>query len=90
LMRRTKYCGLINDARQSLLNVLGLERASPMYSRADGGIPMTMISVASIHSITAARADIHPPKIIALFCCVGLVMSLCLMTLGIDLDAGSV
>jgi hypothetical protein len=51
---------------------------------------MTMISVASIHSITAARADIHPPKIIALFCCVGLVMSLCLMTLGIDLDAGSV
>lgn len=51
---------------------------------------MTMISVASIHSIAAARADIHPPKTIALFCCVGLAMSLCLMVLGIDLDAGSV
>jgi hypothetical protein len=49
-----------------------------------------MISVASIHSIAAARADIYPPKTIALFCCVGLFMSLCLMTLGIDLDAGSV
>lgn len=89
-MRRMQYCDLINDTRQSLLNVLGLERAGPMYSRADGEIPMTMISVASIHSIAAARADIHPPKTIALFCCVGLAMSLCLMILGIDLDAGSV
>ncbi|MEA2862892.1 MAG: hypothetical protein QOC84_848 [Bradyrhizobium sp.] len=49
---------------------------------------MTTISIASMHSIAAARADFHSPKTIALFSCVGLVVSLCLMTAGVDLGAG--
>src|ERR1700730_7605613 len=32
-----QYCELINDARQALLNFLGLEPVGPMHSRADGG-----------------------------------------------------
>jgi hypothetical protein len=51
---------------------------------------MTMISIASMHSTAAARADLHSPKAIAMFCSVGLVVSLCLMALGVDLSAGSV
>jgi hypothetical protein len=31
------YCDLINDARKSVLKVLGLEPGGPMHSRADGG-----------------------------------------------------
>ncbi len=85
-----RCCDLIKDARQSLLNVLRLEPAGPMHSRADGGIPMTMISIASMHSTAAARADLHSPKAIAVFCCAGLVVSFCLMSLGVDLSAGSV
>jgi hypothetical protein len=47
-----------------------------------------MISIASMHSAAAARADFHSPKTVALFCCVGLVVSLFLMTQGLDLGAG--
>jgi len=45
---------------------------------------MTYISIAG----SAGRADGRSPKTIVLFCCVGLVASFCLMTLGIDLSAG--
>ena len=46
------------------------------------------ISIASMHSVPAGRADGQSSKTIVLFCCVGLVVSFCLMTLGIDLSVG--
>ena len=49
---------------------------------------MSMISVVSTHSVTGPRASDHSPKMIALFCCVGLVVSLWLTASGIDLSAG--
>jgi hypothetical protein len=49
---------------------------------------MSMISFASMNSAAAARADFHSPKAIALFCYVGLVVSLFLMTQGLDLEPG--
>jgi hypothetical protein len=49
---------------------------------------MTTISIISIPSVTEARADDYSLKTIALFCCVGLVASLGLMTFGMDLSAG--
>lgn len=49
---------------------------------------MTTISIASMHSVPAGRADGQSPKTIVLFCCVGLVASFCLMSFGIDLSAG--
>jgi hypothetical protein len=48
---------------------------------------MTTISIVSTPSATEARAD-YSIKTIALFCCVGLVASLGLMTFGMDLSAG--
>jgi hypothetical protein len=47
-----------------------------------------MISFASMNSAATARADFHSPRTIALFCCVGLVVSLFLMTQGLDVGAG--
>jgi hypothetical protein len=47
-----------------------------------------MISIASMNSAAVARADFHSPKTIALFCCLGLVVSLCLMAQGVDLSPG--
>jgi hypothetical protein len=44
---------------------------------------MTMISIVSVAEIAAADQSL---KIIALFSCIGLVASLCLMTAGIDLS----
>jgi hypothetical protein len=49
---------------------------------------MSMISVVSMRFIGAARADDHSPKPVALFCCIGLVVSLCLVASGMDLSAG--
>jgi hypothetical protein len=49
---------------------------------------MSMISVVSMRSIGAARANDHSPRPVVLFCCVGLLVSLCLVTSGIDLSAG--
>jgi hypothetical protein len=51
------------------------------------GVAMTMISIFSTRSATEAGAD-YSIKTIALFCCVGLVTSLGLMTFGMDLSAG--
>jgi hypothetical protein len=49
---------------------------------------MTTVSITSIASVSEARSDDHPLKTIVLFCCVGLIASLCLITFGIDLSAG--
>jgi hypothetical protein len=48
---------------------------------------MTMISIVSMRSVSEARAGDHLPKTVALFCCLGLVTSLCLMMLGLDPSA---
>jgi hypothetical protein len=45
---------------------------------------MTSISIVSVPEIAAADPSL---KVITLFSCVGLVVSLCLMTAGIDLGA---
>jgi hypothetical protein len=49
---------------------------------------MTTISIVSTHSVSEAQADDHSLKTLALFCCVGLVASLCLMTFGLDPSMG--
>lgn len=49
---------------------------------------MSMISVVSTRSIGAVRADDRSSKSVALFCCVGLAVSLCLIASGMDLSAG--
>jgi hypothetical protein len=49
---------------------------------------MTAVSIVSMGSVPETRADDHSPKPILLFCCVGLIASLCLITFGIDLSAG--
>jgi hypothetical protein len=49
---------------------------------------MTAISIVSMRSVAETQANDHSPKTIVLFCCLGLVASLCLVTLGMDLGAG--
>ena len=49
---------------------------------------MTAISIVSMRSVREARAYGHSPKATVLFCCLGLVASLGLMTFGVDLTAG--
>jgi hypothetical protein len=49
---------------------------------------MTAISIVSMHSASEARAPDHSPKAVLLFCSFGLVVSLSLMTFGVDLSAG--
>jgi hypothetical protein len=49
---------------------------------------MTVISTGSMHAVSNAQAGDHSLKTIALLCCFGLVGSLFLTTLGIDLSAG--
>ena len=49
---------------------------------------MTAISIVSMRSASEARAHDHSPKTVVLFCCFALVVSLSLMTFGVDLNAG--
>jgi hypothetical protein len=49
---------------------------------------MTAISIVSMRSVAETQANDHSPKTIVLFCCLGLVASLCLVTFGMDLGAG--
>ena len=49
---------------------------------------MSMISVVAMNSNSAPRAGDRSPKSVALFCCVGLAVSFCLIVSGIDLSAG--
>jgi hypothetical protein len=48
---------------------------------------MTTLSMVSMRRVSDAQADGHSVKTIALCSCIGLVVSLCLMTLGVDLSA---
>jgi hypothetical protein len=52
------------------------------------GVVMTAISIFLMHSVSEARAYGHSLKPVVLFCCIGLVVSLGLMTFGVDLSAG--
>jgi hypothetical protein len=49
---------------------------------------ISTVAITSITSVSETRTDDHPLKTIVLFCCVGLIASLCLITFGIDLSAG--
>jgi hypothetical protein len=49
---------------------------------------MTMISIVSLQSAPAASTDDHSHLVVTLFCCVGLMITLCLMASGIDPSAG--
>jgi hypothetical protein len=74
--------------RQSPINTLHLQ-PFPAW-RISGlkmGSTMTVISIGSTHSVSDAQAGDHSLKTIALLSCFGLVASLCLMTLGVDLGA---
>jgi hypothetical protein len=48
---------------------------------------MTTLSMLDMRSVSEAQAD-RSLKKITLFSCMGLVTSLCLMTLGVNLSAG--
>jgi hypothetical protein len=48
---------------------------------------MTTLSMVSMRSVTKAQTGDGSIKVIALFSCIGLVGSFCLMTLGVDLSA---
>jgi hypothetical protein len=49
---------------------------------------MTMLSIVSPGSIPMLPADAESSRAVGLFCMLGLVASLCLMTFGVDLSAG--
>jgi len=49
---------------------------------------MTMISMISMGSGSRVQAGDPSPLTIALFCGAGLVVSFCLLSLGVDLSAG--
>jgi hypothetical protein len=51
-------------------------------------IAMNAISNVLIDAIPETDTKAHPVRTIALFCCLGLVASLCLATSGLDLGAG--
>jgi hypothetical protein len=51
-------------------------------------VVVTDFSLASIASESVEDADNQSFKTIVLFCGAGLIVSLCLMTLGVDLSAG--
>jgi hypothetical protein len=86
---RARYYDLINDARQSLINIFRLQLPSPKQFRANKrGVPMTMISMISMGSGSRVQAGDPSPLSIALFCGAGLLVSFCLLSLGVDLSAG--
>jgi hypothetical protein len=50
---------------------------------------MTDFSIASIASTESVeKTNDHSFEMVVLLCCAGLLASLCLMTLGVDLSAG--
>ena len=49
---------------------------------------MTTLSMVSMRRVSEAQAAEHSLRAMVLFSCIGLVASLCLMTLGLDLSAG--
>jgi hypothetical protein len=51
-------------------------------------VAMNAISNVLIHAIPETDSKAYPVRTIVLFCCLGLVASLCLATSGMDLGAG--
>jgi hypothetical protein len=49
---------------------------------------MTTVSTVSMGSVPEARVHDRSLKTVVLFCCVGMIASLCLMAFDIDLSAG--
>jgi hypothetical protein len=49
---------------------------------------MTALSIAALLSGAETQADSHALKTIARFCSLGLIVSLCLLTFGMDLSIG--
>lgn len=49
---------------------------------------MNAISTILFHAIPETKTETHPLGTIALFCCLGVVASLCLAISGFDLGAG--
>jgi hypothetical protein len=49
---------------------------------------MTMISMVSIGSALKAQAGDHSPRTVALFSCLGLIVSFYLLSFGVDLSTG--
>jgi hypothetical protein len=45
------------------------------------------MTIISMHSVSRARAADQSLQLIALFCCLGLVATLCLASFGVDLSA---
>ncbi len=48
----------------------------------------TIVANLLMHEATKATSGVHPFKMVALFCSVGLLASLCMMSLGFDVGAG--
>ena len=51
-------------------------------------VAVNAISTVLIDAIPETTTETHPIRTIALFCCLGLVASLCLAIAGFDLAAG--
>jgi hypothetical protein len=51
-------------------------------------LAMNAISTILIDAIPETDSEAHPLRTIVLFCCLGLVASLCLAVSGLDLGAG--
>ena len=55
----------------------------------DGEIAMnTIVANVLMREAKKAQSDARPFKIVVLFCCVGLLASLCMASLGFDISAG--
>jgi hypothetical protein len=48
----------------------------------------TIVANVLMRGAEKAKSDARPFKIVALFCCVGLIASLCMASLGFDVGAG--
>jgi hypothetical protein len=49
---------------------------------------MNAISAVLIQAVPETNTESHPIRTIALYCCLGLVVSLCLATSGLDVSVG--
>ena len=71
------------------VNVVGLQPSPITEDIFQGVVVMTDFSIASIAATESVEeTNDHSFATIVLLCCAGLLASLCLMTLGVDLSAG--
>jgi hypothetical protein len=59
-----------------------------VWHPSEKGIAMNAISNAVTLAISETKTEVHPIRTIAVFCGLGLVVSLCLAISGFDLAAG--